>query len=153
MRPGWRGVHLPTPRLEASRRWRRCGGTRWVALLTAAAVCAETAGMADRGTQGPALRLDSAALGMDRIARGPSVASVRFHTNKGSRRQRVRHATCGCKVGWVWRQGVGRAPPRAYLQADLDLITPPGLAPSEALLCDAEAIRAVIEARARLWHC
>jgi len=53
-------------------------------------------------------------------------------------------------VGWVWRQGGGRAPPRAYLQADLDLITPPGLAPSEALLCDAEAIRAVIEARARL---
>ena len=65
-------------------------------------------------------------------------------------RQTVRHATCGCKVGWVWRQGVGRAPPRAYLQADLDLITPPGLAPSEALLCDAEAICAVIEARARL---
>ncbi|KAK9831407.1 hypothetical protein WJX81_002476 [Elliptochloris bilobata] len=50
------------------------------------------------------------------------------------------------EVGWVWRRGVGRAPPRAYLQADFDLISPPGLAPAEALLCDAEAIRAVIEA-------
>ena len=45
----------------------------------------------------------------------------------------------------MWRRGIGRAPPRAYLQADLDLVAPPGLAPADALLCDAEAIRAVIE--------
>jgi len=51
------------------------------------------------------------------------------------------------QVGWVWRRGVGRAPPRAYLQADLDLVMPPGLEPTEALLGDAEAIRAVVEAR------
>ncbi len=51
------------------------------------------------------------------------------------------------QVGWVWRRGVGRAPPRAYLQADLDLVMPPGLEPAEALLGDAEAIRAVVEAR------
>ena len=48
-------------------------------------------------------------------------------------------------MAWVWRQGIGRAPPRAYLQADLDIISPPGMAPADALLCDAEAIRAVIE--------
>lgn len=48
-------------------------------------------------------------------------------------------------MGWVWRRGIGRAPPRAYLQADLDMVSPPGLAPADVLLCDAEAIRAVIE--------
>ena len=45
----------------------------------------------------------------------------------------------------MWRRGIGRAPPRAYLQADLDIVSPPGMAPADALLCDAEAIRAVIE--------
>ncbi len=35
--------------------------------------------------------------------------------------------------------------PRAYLQADLDIVTLPGSTPSETLLADAEVIRTVSE--------
>lgn len=49
------------------------------------------------------------------------------------------------EVAWVRRRGVGRALPRAYLQADLDIVTLPGSTPSETLLADAEVIRAVSE--------
>lgn len=52
----------------------------------------------------------------------------------------------GCQqVAWVRRRGVGRALPRAHLQADLDIATLPGSSPSETLLADAEVIRAVSE--------
>ncbi len=40
---------------------------------------------------------------------------------------------------------MGRALPRAYLQADLDIVTLPGSTPTETLLADAEVIRTVSE--------
>ena len=49
------------------------------------------------------------------------------------------------QVAWVRRRGVGRALPKAHLQADLDIATLPGSSPSETLLADAEVIRAVAE--------
>ncbi|CAK0752569.1 hypothetical protein CVIRNUC_002156 [Coccomyxa viridis] len=49
------------------------------------------------------------------------------------------------EVAWVRRRGVGRALPKAHLQADLDIATLPGSSPSETLLADAEVIRAVSE--------
>ncbi len=61
------------------------------------------------------------------------------------------HAECAglgvSQVAWVRRKGVGRALPRAHLQADLDIATLPGSSPSETLLADAEVIRAVSEVR------
>ena len=48
-------------------------------------------------------------------------------------------------MAWVRRRGVGRALPKAHLQADLDIATLPGSSPSETLLADAEVIRAVSE--------
>ena len=51
------------------------------------------------------------------------------------------------QVAWVRRRGVGRALPKAHLQADLDIATLPGSSPSETLLADAEVIRAVSEVR------
>ena len=53
--------------------------------------------------------------------------------------------THGLQVAWVRRRGVGRALPKAHLQADLDIATLPGSSPSETLLADAEVIRAVSE--------
>lgn len=55
------------------------------------------------------------------------------------------HVGCWAQVAWVRRQGVGRCLPRAYLQADLDIVTLPGSTPSETLLADAEVIRTVSE--------
>lgn len=49
------------------------------------------------------------------------------------------------QIAWVKRRGIGRALPRSHLQADFDIVTLPGSSPSETLLADAEAIRAVSE--------
>lgn len=45
------------------------------------------------------------------------------------------------EVAWVRRRGVGRALPRAYLQADLDVVNPAGQNSGEKLLAEAEVIK------------
>lgn len=45
------------------------------------------------------------------------------------------------EVAAVRRRAVGRALPRAYLQADLDLVAPPAASLNEAALAEAEVIK------------
>ena len=47
------------------------------------------------------------------------------------------------EIAEVRRKGLqtGRSLPRGYLQADLDLVHPPGLTPSDKLLAEAELIK------------
>ena len=45
------------------------------------------------------------------------------------------------EVASVRRRAVGRALPRAYLQADLDLVAPPAASLTEAALAEAEVIK------------
>lgn len=54
------------------------------------------------------------------------------------------------EVAWVRRKAVGRSVPRSHLQADLDLVSGGGQAPAEALLAEAEALKAVTEILERL---
>ena len=57
------------------------------------------------------------------------------------------------QVAWVYRKGGAGGLPRAHLQADLDILTPPGQAPAEALLAEAEALRAAVEVCATSFTC
>lgn len=52
------------------------------------------------------------------------------------------------EVAWVRRKAPGRALPRAYLQADLDMLGPTGLSTLEAALLEAEAAKTVAEVTA-----
>ena len=54
------------------------------------------------------------------------------------------------EIAWVRRKVPGRAVPRSHLQADLDFVTPGGQAPGEALLAEAEALKAVTGVLERL---
>ena len=48
------------------------------------------------------------------------------------------------EIAEVRRKGLqtGRSLPRGYLQADLDIVHPPGLPPADKLLAEAELIKA-----------
>lgn len=67
------------------------------------------------------------------------------------------------QVAWVWRRGVGRGLPRAFQQADLDLVAPAGQAPIAAAMGETECIKAAVQVleqlpegdslEIRLGHC
>ena len=48
------------------------------------------------------------------------------------------------EVASVRRRAVGRALPRAYLQADLDIVSPPATSLTEAALAEAEVIKVTL---------
>ena len=56
-----------------------------------------------------------------------------------------------CQVAWVRRRAAAKgALPRSHLQADFDIVAPSGQALADLLLAEAECIRAVLEALAKV---
>ncbi|CAL8462314.1 g1847 [Coccomyxa elongata] len=91
------------------------------------------------------LSTSGARLAMRYELRAPFAAWLARQAAAGVRSAAFLEAMRRYEVAWVRRRGVGRALPRAYLQADLDIVTLPGSTPSETLLADAEVIRTVSE--------
>ncbi|KAK9906778.1 hypothetical protein WJX75_007809 [Coccomyxa subellipsoidea] len=91
------------------------------------------------------LSTSGAQLAMRYELRAPFAAWLARQAAAGVRSSAILEAMRRYEVAWVRRRGVGRCLPRAYLQADLDIVTLPGSTPSETLLADAEVIRTVSE--------
>ena len=63
----------------------------------------------------------------------------------------ISQALLCCQVAWVRRRAaVKGALPRSHLQADFDIVAPSGQALADLLLAEAECIRAVLEALAKV---